>query len=501
MAQLKLKNKVAAANWLGVNLMEMAKPEKHRRGENIKSFTIATAIAVMDSEESPHLSEFVRSDEMLELVQSNGSRSDDRKNFDTMITRAAAAFNKHAGMNWRLGRSGRRINHYMGLLRILKGRNEKERLQHFPLQPAAAIGMTTCSGVQWEPPYSASRQKQGVSPALANHIILMIRESTLHFRFREVEYYQMDREYAYRSVRLLELACSWENEVPGHNSGFLDLTKFHLFAPVLNPLMNLKFGEVRLKKLYKRARNPTPINILPASNLYPFDDFSGKESENPDSTSDSSDDEGNSRAISTKKKKRKRKMKKGLVKDKKAEENKKTEEGGKVEEEREALKAKMERERQAAAEKEQRDAAEKQKKELEDSRAAAAAASLAAENEVYKEARKVRERNPEEEAEQQRRRKDKRKRGEDANFLPLKEGRSPLIGLKEAGMKKAPSDAFPIDTINEAPEIWGYPRIREAQRKDKKVCQRPPGTCMAHFFSESARKVVPCKHLHPWVKN
>ena len=150
----------------------------------------------------------------------------------------------------------------------------------------------------------------------------------------------MDREYTHRATKLLGLACQWEGEVSRSDLRYLELTKFHLMAPILNPLMRLKFGEVRLKKLYKKARGETPLELLPSSSLYPFNDFDGGKSDSPDNSSSS--DEVSDKEANPAKKRRKN--------------DGASEKKQKAEEEKKVLDTKLKNEKRAAAEKELRDA-------------------------------------------------------------------------------------------------------------------------------------------------
>ena len=129
---LREKFPVAAANWIGVALMELREPQKHPRGEVFKSFIIATATMMMDAEGGEHTATFARSEEMAMLIKRGKDRSDDKNRIDLMISRTAAVVNKHANENWRLGHSGRRLNHFMGILRILKAKNDKNRVPTTP---------------------------------------------------------------------------------------------------------------------------------------------------------------------------------------------------------------------------------------------------------------------------------------------------------------------------------------------------------------------------------
>ena len=481
---LREKFPVAAANWIGVALMELREPEKHPRGEVFKSFIIATATMMMDAEGGEHTATFARSEEMAMLIKSGKDRSDDKNRIDLMISRTAAVVNKHANENWRLGSSGRRLNHFMGILRILKAKNDKNRLSFLPLQLVAAVGMTTCSGVQWEPPCQKDTPapKEGISPALANHITSWVRTSTTHYRYREPDFYNMDREYSHRAKRLLELACQWEGRVSKGDLNYLEMTKYHLLAPVLNPLMRLKFGEVRLKKLLKKAGvsyRETPQEILPPASEYPFNDFEG-ESTTPGG--DSSSSECSEEEATPAKKKRKKTE---------PEECGGSEKKKKIEEEKKALETKLNDEKRAAAEKEVRDAeVEKKKRE---------------ESEIYNAARRVRQRTRDEELDHDRRRREKEAEdGEGVEpLLPVDQHGvtelQPLRALKEVFKKKKPADHYPINTAEEIQEAWGYPKIREAQRKDRNTCQRDPGTCMGAFYNRRSKKVEACRYSHPWI--
>ena len=484
---LREKFPIAAAGWIGVALMELREPEKHPRGEVFKSFIVATAIMMMDAEGGEHIANFARSEEMARLIKRGEDRSDDKKKVELMITRAAAVVNKHANENWRMGPSGRRINHFMGVLRILKAKNDKNRLNSLPLRLVAAVGMTVCSGVQWEPPCQKDTPapREGVSLALANHITTMVRTSTMHYTYKECEFYQMDREYSHRAKRLLEITCQWDGGVSAGDLKYLEMTKFQLMAPVLNPLMRLRFEKVRLKKLFKKAGvscRETPSDIMPSASEYPFNDFDGTVT-SPDS--DSSSSEGSEEEPTPAKKKRKKTEPKECEKKKKIEEKK-------------ALETKLNNEKKAAAEKEMRDA-EMEKKRREEE------ASKAAENEIYNAARRVRQRTRDEELDHDRRRREKEAEGgEDVEpLLPVDQHGvtelQPPRALKEVSKKRKPADHYPINTAEEIQEAWGYPKIREAQRKDRNTCQRDPGTCMGLFYNRRSKKVEACRYSHPWI--
>ena len=484
---LREKFPVAAAGWIGVALMELREPEQHPRGEIFKSFIIATAIMMMDAEGGEHIANFARSEEMARLIRRGEDRSDDKKKVELMITRTAAVVNKHANENWRMGPSGRRINHFMGVLRILKAKNDKSRLNSLPLRLVAAVGMTVSSGVQWDPPCQKDTPapREGVSLALVNHITTMVRTSTMHYTYKDCEFYQMDREYSHRAKRLLEITCQWGGEVSAGDQKYLEMTKFQLMAPILNPLMRLRFEKVRLKKLFKKAGvscRETPSDIMPSASEYPFNDFDGTVT-SPDN--DSSSSEGSEEEPTPAKKKRKKTEPKECEKKKKIEERK-------------ALETKLNDEKRAAAEKEMRDA-EMEKKRREEE------ASKAAESEIYNAARRVRQRTRDEELDHDRRRREKdAEDGEDVDtLLPVDQlgvtELQPLRALKEVSKKKKSADHYPINTAEVIQEAWGYPKIREAQRKDRNTCQRDPGTCMGAFYNRRSKKVEACRYSHPWI--
>ena len=507
---LREKFPVAAAGWIGVALMELRKPEQHPRGEVFRSFIIATAIMMMDAEGGEHIANFARSEEMAKLIKRGKDRSDDKKKVEMMITRTASVVNKHANENWRMGPSGRRINHFMGVLRILKTKNDKNSLNSLPLRLVAAVGMTVSSGVQWDPPCQKDTPapREGVSLALVNHITTMVRTSTMHYTYKDCEFYQMDREYSHRAKRLLQITCQWGGGVPAGDLKYLEMTKFQLMAPVLNPLMRLRFEKVRLKKLFKKAGvscRETPSDIMPSASEYPFNDFDGTVT-SPDSDSGSSTDSEEEQTPA--KKKRKKTEPKECEKKKKIEERKALEKRKKTEpeecekkkkiEERKALETKLNDEKRAAAEKEMRDA-EMEKKRREEE------ASKAAESEIYNAARRVRQRTRDEELDHDRRRKEKEAEdGEDVEpLLPVDQHGvtelQPLRALKEVSKKKKSADHYPINTAEEVQEAWGYPKIREAQRKDRNTCQRDPGTCMGAFYNRRSKKVEACRYSHPWI--
>ena len=265
----------AAANWLGGALREMLDPATYPKMEVYKSYMLSTAVMLIDSQDSTLISAFIRDPDMLKLAKPGQNPLEDRKKIEQLMAATAIVVTKYANESWRLGKSGRRLSHFLGLLRIYKAMTGN-RLKQIPLHLAAALAMTTSSGVQWEPPrLQRPSFKLGISPALADHITSMARESTMHYRYRDYDFHRMDKEYERRASRLLEIACEWGGGVPEGEPRYLELTKFHLLAPILNPLMRLNFDS-RLKRLYKKARPETPLDILSA--YYPFNDLSSSSS-------------------------------------------------------------------------------------------------------------------------------------------------------------------------------------------------------------------------------
>ena len=265
----------AAANWLGGALREMLDPATYPKMEVYKSYMLSTAVMLIDSQDSTLISAFIRDPDMLKLAKPGQNPLEDRKKIEQLMAATAIVVTKYANESWRLGKSGRRLSHFLGLLRIYKAMTGN-RLKQIPLHLAAALAMTTSSGVQWEPPrLQRPSFKLGISPALADHITSMARESTMHYRYKDYNFHRMDKEYERRALRLLEIACEWGGGVPEGEPRYLELTKFHLLAPILNPLMRLNFDS-RLKRLYKKARPETPLDILSA--YYPFNDLSSSSS-------------------------------------------------------------------------------------------------------------------------------------------------------------------------------------------------------------------------------
>ena len=265
----------AAANWLGGALREMLDPATYPKMEVYKSYMLSTAVMLIDSQDSTLISAFIRDPDMLKLAKPGQNPLEDRKKIEQLMAATAIVVTKYANESWRLGKSGRRLSHFLGLLRIYKAMTGN-RLKQIPLHLAAALAMTTSSGVQWEPPrLQRPSFKLGISPALADHITSMARESTMHYRYKDYDFHRMDKEYERRASRLLEIACEWGGGVPEGEPRYLELTKFHLLAPILNPLMRLNFDS-RLKRLYKKARPETPLDILSA--YYPFNDLSSSSS-------------------------------------------------------------------------------------------------------------------------------------------------------------------------------------------------------------------------------
>ena len=551
----------AAANWLGGALREMLDPATYPKMQVYKSYMLSTAVMLMDSQDSTLISAFIRDPDLLKLAQHGQNQLENRKNIEQLMAATAIVVTKYANESWRLGKSGRRLSHFLGLLRIYKAMTGN-RLRQVPLHLAAALAMTTCSGVQWEPPrVQRPSFKLGISPALADHITSMARESTMHYRYKDYNFHRMDKEYERRALRLLELACEWGEGVPEGEPRYLELTKFHLLAPILNPLMRLNYDS-RLKRLYKKARPETPLDILPA--YYPFNDLS----------SSSSSEEGEEEVAGSRGEVPKRRRggearytpqihgpPAAAIEEEAAAERRREEEEEHLflrEREREVAAAEhllqKEREREVAAAATAAAATEKKRKEEERKRLeqrlmmekkaaaakereeAAAALVRKREEELFEEARRMRvERRAEEEksrrAEGAAKEKDGGRRYTGASvFRGAKRVRfrrpscpsewreeeynsrgrsSPVLNApRTTSRRQGPaSDAgatgkvekFPIAALEETmPQPWSFSRIREAQKGDSQNCQFMPSECQGFYFRHSTKRFEACRRKHPW---
>ena len=552
----------AAANWLGGALREMLDPATYPKMEVYKSYMLSTAVMLIDSQDSTLISAFIRDPDMLKLAKPGQNPLEDRKKIEQLMAATAIVVTKYANESWRLGKSGRRLSHFLGLLRIYKAMTGN-RLKQIPLHLAAALAMTTSSGVQWEPPrLQRPSFKLGISPALADHITSMARESTMHYRYKDYDFHRMDKEYERRASRLLEIACEWGGGVPEGEPRYLELTKFHLLAPILNPLMRLNFDS-RLKRLYKKARPETPLDILSA--YYPFNDLS----------SSSSSDEGEEEVAGSRGEAPKRRrgeearhtlqIPAAATDEEAAAERRREEEEEHLflrEREREVAAAEhllqKEREREvaaaAAAAATAAAATEKKRKEEErkgleqrlmmEKKAAAAkereeaAAALVRkrEEELFEAARRMRvERRAEEEksrrAEGAAREKDGGRRYTGASaFCGAKRVRfrrpscpsewreeeyksrgrsSPVLNApRTTSRRQSPvtdagatgkAEKFPIAAPGETvPQPWSFSRIREAQRGDSQNCQFMPSECQGFYFRHSTKRFEACRRKHPW---
>ena len=481
--QLQAKSKTAASGWLGTALKEMRNKSVPLRKESFRSFVICTAGLIIESSPNRLLEAFVSSEEMASLAQDQRHPADNQKNLDLMVTKAASAINRFANEGWRMGLLGRRTSHYIGLLRIIKARNEStnERLKALPLHLVAAIGMTASSGVQWLPP--SGEFKVGVSPALADHIIKMIRETTIHLTCPKKSFCDMDYDYTGRATRLLELICRWEGRVDESCALYFEPTKYHLLAPVLNPLMPLKFKDYNLKRLQKKAKTPVPLEFV--SLYYPFRDFATSSSSSEDT---SGSDEEEIQEI--------QEIKEGEKKEGGAEEKK--------EKEQELTVKKEEKKDPTPEEKKLRDQEELEKK-VQAEKLAAASRERREEAEAARQEKKKRE---EEEgkakqlaARKERGRRERREEDRTVRYEP-----SPNKGAKFGRGFKKPrrdleyrEDVRPGGSASEPTAAWSYSRIRETQKTDSRTCQMAPNECHGFSFDRRTKRYVACPKTHPWA--
>ena len=505
--KLRSKFPIAADNWIGNTLLSSAD-----RSELYKSYIVATATTAMEYEHSELFRAFATNEEMTHL-------SLDQSNLNQMITKSGQFINKFSHAGWRLGCRGNRVAYYLSVLRILKAQTENSQtsLQGLPLHLAAAVGMTSSSGVWWEPPKGNFRM--GISPTLARHVTRAVREIATHLHYEEGDFFQMEKEYIVKATKLLDVACRWESPVTEAEPEYFYLTRYNLLAPALNPLMRLKFSELKLKKLCRQARPQIPEDLLPAAATYPFKDFASS------SSSDSSDSENDNTEVK-----------------KQDEENTRAQSEGPDEKERKATEAKERRDRakRAAAEEREeatrRKAAEKKRKEEDEEsdrkkkREESAERAKEREKEVLRkkmrderEAAEIRERREKAAAaaarmareEAERRDATRQQPGSAKRWREQKEERSvyfrgsPRRARRGSGWRKSRKDdrrrspgrnpSFPIDVSPNPACDWSFSRIRDAQKNDPGMCQYNPGECPTVSFDRDTGKYKACEKKHPWV--
>ena len=472
--QLQTKSKAAASGWLGTALKEMKDKSVPLRKDSFRSFVICTAGLIIESGSNRLLEAVVSNKEMASLARDQRHMADNQKNLDLMVTKVASAINRFANEGWRMGLMGRRTAHYIGLLRIIKARNEatNERLKALPLHLVAAIGMSASSGVQWLPP--EGEFKLGVSPALADHIIKMIRETTIHLTHPKNSFCEMDYDYTGRGTRLLELICQWEGRVDESCALFFEPTKYHLLAPILNPLMPLRFKDYNLKRLQKKAKTPVPLEF--ASPYYPFRDFATSSSSSED-TSGSDEEEI-------------QEIKGGEVEEKR-------------EKEQELTVKKEEKKDQTAEEKRLKDQKELEKK-VQAEKLAAASRERREEAEAAKQEQQKREEEEGKEKQLAARKERGRRREEDRT---VRYEHSPNKGTKFGRGFKKPrrdlqyrEDVGPGEFGSEPTVAWSYSRIRETQKSDNRTCQMAPNECRGFSFDRRTKKYFACPKTHPWAQ-
>ena len=526
--QLRKRFPLASANWLGINLMQMSKVATQPKEEVYRSYIICTAVFVLGCEQDQKVKEFVKSEESLVHSKQQGSRAEDQRNLGQLIQSAVVFASNYGNKRWRLGKEGKRIALFLGMLRILQAKCGRIPLKGLPLQQVASVGMTIASGVHWEPPDTERVKTQyGTSKALLTHIANVARTSVLDYKWNPENkgYTTMDPEYTMRATRLIELACRWKDTVSSLDPRYYEVTKHHLFGPLLNPLMRMNFGDQALKKLYRRARDAMPENLLKP--YYPFNDVSSSE-EDEENEVDEEEDEGKQPKMLDEEEKQKkeemleREKKEEMLEKEKEEEmlekEKKEEMLEKEKKKKEKLEAKVLREKmikegEAAAKKEKEEKEKILKMEAEEQKKHEEKKQKMKEEEKKKKEReegKIKERQKvdlrlEIEEEKKKRFEGNRKRKNDEE---KKEERSMRFG-GEKKLKPIPRSQFDHVTDYDREELryfenqgqgdaWSYSRIRDAQRNDARVCQRSPTDCQGFRWNGETEMMEACRARHPW---